>query len=71
MDSKTGQDVMELFTKFNKEGKTILLVTHDINVASKSQRVLFMKDGLLHKDIRLGEDEQENLSKLQMEINNL
>lgn len=40
------------------------MVTHDINVAATSQRVLFMKDGLLIHDISLGDDVNENLSKL-------
>lgn len=68
LDSKTGQDVMALFKKFHQVGKTILLVTHDINVAAQSQRVLFMKDGLLHEDIRLGNNETENLKALQAMI---
>lgn len=71
LDSKTGQDVMTLFKSLHKKGKTIVLVTHDIQVAAQSQRVLFMKDGLLQEDIRLGQDEAKNLQQLQTVINEL
>ena len=64
LDSGTTKDVLNLFSTFHKEGKTIVMVTHDINVAATSQRVLFMKDGLLINDISLGNDINENLSKL-------
>lgn len=64
LDSGTTKDVLNLFSTFHKEGKTIVMVTHDINVATTSQRVLFMKDGLLIHDISLGNDVNENLSKL-------
>jgi ABC superfamily ATP binding cassette transporter, ABC protein len=64
LDSGTTKDVLNLFSTFHKEGKTIVMVTHDINVAAASQRVLFMKDGLLIHDISLGNDINENLSKL-------
>ena len=64
LDSGTTKDVLNLFSTFHKEGKTIVTVTHDINVAATSQRVLFMKDGLLIHNISLGDDVNENLSKL-------
>ena len=64
LDSGTTKDVLNLFSTFHKEGKTIVMVTHDINVATASQRVLFMKDGLLIHDVSLGDDVNENLSKL-------
>lgn len=64
LDSGTTKDVLNLFSTFHKEGKTIVMVTHDINVAATSQRALFMKDGLLIHDISLGDDVNENLSKL-------
>jgi len=64
LDSGTTKDVLNLFSTFHKEGKTIVMVTHDINVAATSQRVLFVKDGLLIHDISLGDDVNENLSKL-------
>ena len=64
LDSGTTKDVLNLFSTFHKEGKTIVMVTHDINVAATSQRVFFIKDGLLIHDVSLGDDVNENLSKL-------
>lgn len=71
LDSKTGQDVMTLFKNMHEKGKTIVLVTHDIQVAAQSQRVLFMKDGLLQEDVQLGKSESENVKRLQTIIHNL
>lgn len=65
LDSRTGLDVLDLFAGLHAEGKTILLVTHDINVAAEADRVLFMKDGLLRKEVRPGTDPEKSLSLLQ------
>ncbi len=45
LDSKTARDVMEIFKKLNSEGKTIVLVTHDKEVASYAERIVYMRDG--------------------------
>jgi putative ABC transport system ATP-binding protein len=45
LDSKTGNEIMELLVKFNNEGRTILVVTHDSHVASFAQRTIHMQDG--------------------------
>ena len=47
LDSKTGKEILELFVELNKEGKTIIIVTHDDDVAKKARKVLKMKDGKL------------------------
>ncbi len=49
LDTKTGEEVMQIFKKLNKEGKTIVLITHSDEVASQSQRVVRIKDGELTK----------------------
>jgi putative ABC transport system ATP-binding protein len=47
LDSKTGVEVMELFKRLNEEkGKTILLITHDANVAKFSTKIVRMMDGV-------------------------
>lgn len=46
LDSKTARDIMELFQKLNGEGKTIIVITHDENVAGFAKRVLHMSDGV-------------------------
>ena len=45
LDSKRGKEILELFIKLNKEGKTIIIVTHDEEVARRAKKVLKMKDG--------------------------
>lgn len=69
LDSKTGQEVLELFSIFHAEGKSILMVTHDVQVASKADRVLFMKDGLLVGEIKLGDNCKEGAMQIQEMLN--
>ena len=49
LDSKTGKEILEMFIQLNKEGKTIIIVTHDQDVAKHAKKVLKMKDGKLEK----------------------
>jgi putative ABC transport system ATP-binding protein len=51
LDSRTGQEVLELIDRLNTEGKTIVLVTHDDRVASRAHRVIHMRDGLIEREI--------------------
>lgn len=50
LDSKTGKAIMELLKKLNKEGKTVIIVTHDINVAKYANRLINILDGKVLKD---------------------
>ncbi len=45
LDSKTGKEIINLFLKLNKKGKTIILVTHNQEIASQAHKILKMKDG--------------------------
>lgn len=65
LDSKTGKEVMALFERLHRQGKSILLVTHDVYVAARSQRVLFMKDGLLQAEFSPEKDGENTPSRLQ------
>ena len=49
LDSKTGHQIMELFDRLNKQGKTILLITHDPNIAKWAKRTVKIKDGKLYE----------------------
>lgn len=49
LDSKTGNDVMELLQELNKEGQTIIVITHDIGIANRAKRILKMMDGKLEE----------------------
>lgn len=51
LDSKTGRMVMDLFHKLNTEqGKTIILITHNMDLAKETGRILTMRDGMLYKE---------------------
>lgn len=45
LDSKTGHEILELIDELNTEGKTIVMVTHDDDIAHRAQRVVFFRDG--------------------------
>ncbi len=47
LDQKTGKQVMALFEELNKEGRTIIMITHDMNIASCAHRVVHIIDGVL------------------------
>jgi len=49
LDSKTGDEIIELFKSLNKKGTTIILVTHDSDLAKIAKRQIVLKDGLLVK----------------------
>ena len=49
LDSVTGKKVMEFFTKLNKDGKTIILITHDKDVAKYAKRIVKLRDGRIEK----------------------
>ena len=52
LDSKTGHDVMQLFHDLHQKGQTIILITHESEIASEAERVINIKDGLVESDIR-------------------
>jgi putative ABC transport system ATP-binding protein len=53
LDSKTGEDVMNLFKNLNEEGQTIILITHEENIARQSKRIINIKDGLIESDSKI------------------
>jgi putative ABC transport system ATP-binding protein len=50
LDSRTGQEILALFERLRGEGHTIILITHDAEVAAHADRVCVMRDGRLHVD---------------------
>ncbi|MFD2694698.1 ABC transporter ATP-binding protein [Sporolactobacillus shoreicorticis] len=49
LDSKTSEDIMKLLTTLNNSGRTIVLITHDLNVARKAKRTVSIRDGRLQE----------------------
>lgn len=61
LDSKTTDQLLKLFAEINKEGQTILMVTHSIKAASHAARVLFIKDGEVFHQIYRGSSSNEEM----------
>lgn len=51
LDQKTGQQVMKLFSDLNKEGRTIIMITHDANIAKNATRIVKILDGNLTEGV--------------------
>lgn len=49
LDSKSGAEIIKLFHDLHEEGKTIVLVTHDMELAKQAERIIIIKDGLIEK----------------------
>lgn len=58
---------MKLLHVLNKQGQTIILVTHDIKVAVKGTRVVYIKDGSIIGEFKFPESNQDNLSQSEIE----
>ena len=51
LDSRTGEEIMEIFNSIHAEGNTIILITHEHNIAEHSSRVVQLFDGKIKSDI--------------------
>ena len=77
LNSKSAQEIMDLFSEINAEGTAIMLVTHDAKVAARTERILFMYDGKIVSEMQLprfdgtnidGRVEKINVKMLEMGI---
>ena len=50
LDQKTGAQIMDLFEQLNKEGKTIIMITHDPKIARRAKRIVHILDGRLYTE---------------------
>jgi putative ABC transport system ATP-binding protein len=51
LDSKTGNEIMALFARLHESGNTIILVTHEADIAAYAHRTIHLRDGLVEKDV--------------------
>lgn len=56
LDTRTGEEILELFAELNRAGTTVVLVTHERDVAEHTRRILTIRDGRLVSDERLDEE---------------
>ncbi len=54
LNSKTGLDVLDTLTKFNEQGQSVVMVTHDVRSARRGDRILYLKDGIILGECLLG-----------------
>ena len=52
LDSKTGEEIMLLFKELHADGNTIILITHEQEIANHANRTIFIKDGRIHSDLQ-------------------
>ena len=52
LDSTTSEEVMDLIKQINREGKTILVVTHEQDIANMCKRIITLKDGIIMTDVK-------------------
>ena len=59
LDSKTGCEILNMFTKLNEEGRTIVMITHDPDIAKYADRVVLVKDGIIQSQDIQNQDNSE------------
>jgi putative ABC transport system ATP-binding protein len=56
LDSRTGEEIMEILDTMHANGQTIILVTHEDNIAAHAHRTIRLRDGKIESDLTTGED---------------
>jgi putative ABC transport system ATP-binding protein len=52
LDSKTSDDIMRLFDRLHEQGQTIIMVTHEQDIAARAERLVTLRDGVIESDTR-------------------
>ena len=50
LDTKTGSEIMDIFDKLHQQGHTVIMVTHELEIAKHARRIIHLRDGLIEKD---------------------
>lgn len=58
LNSSQGQNVLDIFTSINKEGQSVVMVTHDLKAALRGNRIIYLKDGRIDGDLKLDDYEE-------------
>ncbi|MCE5169117.1 ABC transporter ATP-binding protein [Paenibacillus profundus] len=68
LNSKSAQEIMDIFSGINAEGTAVMLVTHDAKIAARTERIMFMRDGKIVSEMRLqkfsGTDIDDRMEKV-------
>lgn len=63
LNSKTGLDVLNTLTKFNEQGQSVVMVTHDMRSARRGNRILYLKDGVILGECDLGRYQHGDMAR--------
>lgn len=67
LDSVTTEEILSLFEQLNEEGRTIIMVTHEDDVADRAKRIVRLKDGMLHSDTINATEQRDAARRAQKE----
>lgn len=63
LNSSQGQSVLDVFTTINREGQSVVMVTHDLKAALRGNRIIYLKDGRIDGDLQLDDYNEETASE--------
>jgi putative ABC transport system ATP-binding protein len=75
LDSVTGEEIIAIFQKLNRQGKTILLVTHELSIARHTNRIIYLRDGKIFDEEKIENPTDaievlKNMPRLEDKVNN-
>lgn len=68
LNSSQGQSVLDVFTAINKEGQSVVMVTHDLKAAVRGNRILFLRDGRIDGELSMEEYTEENVEEREEQL---
>ena len=76
LDSRTGEEIIAIFQGLNRQGKTILFVTHELELAKHAQKIVYLKDGMIIDEEKIenpidARERLKSMPKLEEKINDL
>jgi len=76
LDSRTGEEILAIFQDLNKQGKTILFVTHELELAKHAQKIIFIRDGMIVNEEKIenpvnARETLKHMPRLEDKINDL